>query len=178
MEVTPMQRFSPTRVRSVENGLREVLLIAVVLLLLAPAAKAGVVDSPLSAPFTQHVLTVPGYIDTGFLAAFITCTNLDATPVTVGVEVFGSSGGGAANDPVATSLSVAPGATVTFGSAAAGISINSDLAAGSISKGSARVLATTKKLARTAFIADTGNAPPTSAWQLTIIKGTRQKAAN
>ena len=88
---------------------------------------AGVVDSPLPAPFTQHVFTVPGYVDTGFLAAFVTCTNLDAASVTVGVEVFGSPGGGAANDPVATSLSVAPGGTVTFGSAAAGISIDSDL---------------------------------------------------
>jgi len=29
-----------------------------------------------------------------------------------------------------------------------------------------------------AFVADNGNAPPTSAWQLTIIKKTTQEAAN
>lgn len=145
---------------------------------LATPANAGVVDSPLPAPFTQHIFTVPGYVDMGFLAAFLTCTNLDAVAVTVGVEVFGASGGAAVNNPVATSLSVAPGATVTFGSAAVGISIDSDLAAGFVSKGSARVLATSKKLTCTAFVADTRNAPPTSAWQLTIIAKTKQKAAN
>jgi len=74
---------------------------------------------------------------------------------------------------------VAPGATVMFGTgAAAGVSIDSNLGAPSFSKGSARILATSKKLACTAFVADQGNAPPTSAWQLTIIAKTKQKAAN
>ena len=47
-----------------------------------------------------------------------------------------------------------------------------------MSKGSARILATSKKLACTAFLADDGNAPPTSMAQLTIIAKTKQKAAN
>ena len=82
------------------------------------------------------------------------------------------------SDVAATSLSVAPGATVIFGTgAAAGISISSNLG-GLGSKGSARILATSKKLACTAFVADRGNAPPTSAWQLTIIAKLKQKAAN
>jgi hypothetical protein len=145
----------------------------------ATPALAGVVDSPLPAPFTQHVFTVPGIMAVGFLETYFSCTNLDAVPVTVGVEVFGSAGGGPSNDAAATSLSVAPGATVIFGTlAAAGISVSSVVGGGPASKGSARVLATSKKLACTAFIADTGNAPPTVAWQLTIIKGTKQKAAN
>src|SRR2546425_9927560 len=97
----------------------------------------------------------------------------------VGVEVFPSPGGAPCNDAAATSLSVAPGATVIFGTgAAAGISIDSSVGGCSFSKGSARILATSKKLACTAFLADRGNAPPTSMAQLTIIAKLKQKAAN
>jgi len=46
------------------------------------------------------------------------------------------------------------------------------------SKSSILLTLTARKSACTAFIADVGNAPPTSAWQLTIIKKTTQKAAN
>jgi len=47
-----------------------------------------------------------------------------------------------------------------------------------MAKGSARILATSKELACKAFLADTGNAPPTSMAQLTIIAKLKQKAAN
>jgi len=47
-----------------------------------------------------------------------------------------------------------------------------------MSKGSARILSTSKKLVCTAFVADDGNAPPTSSWELTIIAKTKHKAAN
>ena len=62
-------------------------------------------------------------------------------------------------------------------SAAAGISVSSNLG-GFISKGSARILATSKNLVCTSWVADTGNAPPTSGWQLAIIAKLKQKAAN
>ena len=63
-----------------------------------------------------------------------------------------------------------------FGTGAAvGIFIDSDLGGGSISKGSARILATSKKVACTAFVADFANDPPTSAWQLNILAKTKQK---
>jgi hypothetical protein len=148
-------------------------------LLVFPVGHAGVVDSPLPAPFTEHVFTVPGVIGGAGLATFFSCTNLDAAAVTVGVECFGSPGGAPFNDAAATSLSVNPGGTVMFGtSIAVGLSVNSSLGCGPLGTGSARVLATSKKLACTAFVADNGNAPPTSSWQLTIIKGTKQKAFN
>jgi hypothetical protein len=146
---------------------------------LATPARAGVVDSPLPAPFTQHVFTVPGVVTPGGLDAFFTCTNLDAVNVTIGVEIFGSPGGAAINDAADTSLNVATGATVMFGTGAAvGLVIDSNLGSGNFSKGSARILSTSKKIACTAFVADPSNAPPTSAWQLTIIAKTKQKAAN
>jgi hypothetical protein len=139
-------------------------------------APAGVVDSSLPAPFTQHVFSVPGVIRTGGLATFFCCTNFEAANVTIGVEIFGPAGGAPANDAAATSLSVAPGATVMFGtSAAAGIFIDSNLGSPGLSKGSARVLATSKRLACTAFVADPGNDPPMTAWQLNILARTKQK---
>jgi hypothetical protein len=122
------------------------------------------------------VFSVPGVISSGGVETFFSCTSLDAASVTVGLEVFGSSGGAAITDPVATSLAVAPGATVTFGcGAAAGISINSNLGCGPISKGSARILATSKRLLCTAWVADPANAPPTTSWQLNIVAKTKQK---
>jgi hypothetical protein len=76
---------------------------------------------------------------------------------------------------VATSLSVAPGATVTFGTTSAvGIVINSNLGV-ALSQGSARILATSRKLICTAYLADLGNAPPTSSWHLNVIKKKTQK---
>lgn len=139
---------------------------------------AGVVDSPLPAPFTQHVFTVPGIIDYVSPSSFYACTNLDSASVTIGVELFGSAGGGPINDASATSLNVAVGATVLFGTPAAGLLIDANVGTNGFGKGSARILSTSKKIACTAFVADTTNAPPTSAWQLTIIKKTKQKASN
>lgn len=162
---------------------RQIVILVVLCLSIAPAF-AGIADSPLPVLLvgqkTYHLYSVPGTIPgNGGLGTFFSCTSTDTTTMQVGVELFGPAGGAAVNDPVASSLSVAPGATVMFGTATAvGISISSDLAGGPGSKGSARILATSKKLACTAFIADRLNAPPTSMTYLTIIAKTKQKAAN
>ena len=148
----------------------------------AVPALAGIADSPLPELLpgakTVHLFSVPGIIAGGGLDTFFACTSTDTAAVQVGAELFGAPGGPPYNDAVATSLSVGPGATVISGtSAAVGISINSNLG-GLFSKGSARILATSKNLACTAFIADPGTAPPTSMTYLTIIAKTKQKAAN
>lgn len=152
-------------------------------LIAAAPARAGIADTPLptllSGASTYHLYSVPGIIHSGGIGTFFSCTSTDTNTMQVGVELFSSAGGAAANDAVATSLSVGPGATVMFGtSAAIGIAINSSLGGGPMSKGSARILASSKKLACTVFLADIGNAPPTSMAQLTIIAKTKQKAAN
>ena len=159
--------------------------LLVLILSLAPtAALPGIADSPLpilsGGATTFHLYSVPGVIaGAGGLGTYFSCTSTDTATMQVGVELFFSAGGAPANDAVATSLSVSPGATVMFGtSAAAGLSINSSLGGGFMSKGSGRILATSKKLACTAFLADVGNAPPTSMAQLTIIAKLKQKAAN
>ncbi len=159
-----------------------VLTAACAGLLSASQARAGIADSPLPVLMpgatTFHLYSVPGVIRSSGLSTFFSCTSTDTATMQVGVELFGPPGGAPANDAAATSLSVAPGATVIFGTGgAAGISISSNLG-GSFSKGSARILATSKKLACTAFLADDGNAPPTSMAQLTIIAKLKQKAAN
>jgi len=158
--------------------------IATVMLTLALAhpTAAGVLDSPLpellAGQTTLHVFTVPGIIATGGIGSFFNCTSLDTVTMQVGVELFPAPGGAPINDTVATSLSLAPGATVIFGtSAAVGISISSSLG-GLFSKGSARILSTSKKLGCNAFMADTSNDPPTSMAQLTVITKTKQKAFN
>jgi hypothetical protein len=162
---------------------RTLSALVVALALAAVPAFAGIADSPLpvlsAGATTIHLYSVPGVIRIAGLATFFSCTSTDTATMQVGVEVFGPGGGAPSNDAAATSLSVAPGVTVIFGtSAAAGIFIDSSLGSGSMSKGSARILATSKKLACTAFLADDGNLPPTSMAQLTIIAKTKQKAAN
>jgi hypothetical protein len=100
-------------------------------------------------------------------------------PVTVGVELLGSAGGGAYNDAAATSTSVGIGATVLFAtSPVVNIPGDLDLGGGGMSRGSARILATSKKIACSASGVDPVNVPPASAWELAIITKTKQKAFN
>jgi len=153
-------------------------LAALTLSLAATPCLAGIADSPLPVlevgKTTYHIYSVPGYIRSGGLSSFFSCTSTDTTTMRVGVEVFGSPGGAPFNDAVASSLIVVPGANVIFGtSSAVGIAIDSNV--GGSTRGSARILATSKKLVCTAFVADIGNAPPTTAWQLNIIAKTKQK---
>src|SRR5438093_6719443 len=123
-----------------------VIVLAIVLACVATAVQAQI-DSPPPALQGQpsfHLYSVPGVIRIGGLGTFFACTNTTGAPIRVGIEVFGPAGGAAANDPSATSLNVAAGATVLFGTGAAvGLSVNSSLGGGS-SKGSALVLATAK----------------------------------
>lgn len=172
--------------RPISRGLRgdfmRIRLLMVAVLLGTARAWAGIADSPLpvlsAGETTLHLYSAPGIIAGGGVGTFFACTSTDSTNMQVGVELFGPGGGAPGNDAAATSLTLAPGATVIFGTgSAAGISIDSNLG-GFFSKGLARILATSKKLACNGFIADRGNDPPTSIVYLTIIKGTKQKASN
>jgi hypothetical protein len=126
---------------------------------------------------SSHLYSVPGVISNGALGTFFACTNTTSANIRVGVEIFGFLGGGAANDPSATSLDIAPGGTLLFGTTGAvSLSVHGDLGAGFISNGSARVLATARSgIICSAFLADPGNAPPTTMADLTIVKKTKQK---
>src|SRR5712692_3287226 len=102
--------------------MRAIRLASVLVLttaLAVPPARAGIADSPLpvlsAGATTFHLYSVPGVIRSGSLGTYFSCTSTDTTTMQVGVELFAAPGGAPGNDAVATSLSVAPGATVIFG---------------------------------------------------------------
>src|SRR5438093_10673772 len=115
-----------------------VIVLAIVLACVATAVQAQI-DSPPPALQGQpsfHLYSVPGVIRIGGLGTFFACTNTTDAAIRVGIEVFGPAGGAAANDPSATSLNVAAGATVLFGTGGAvGLSVSGNLGSPSLSQG-------------------------------------------
>jgi hypothetical protein len=120
----------------------------------------------------DHIWTVSGIMQTAAgLQAFIPCTNTGTATATIGVEVYGPSGAFVTDG----SITVAPNSTVIFGTGGAnGISVDVALATGMLTKGSARVMASTTKVVCSAFLADALSAIP-SGMTLTIAKKTKQK---
>ena len=162
--------------------MKKILLAVVGLTPFAAPALAGIADSPLpvlvAGQTTQLLYSVPGVVSNGTLESYFACTSTDTATMTMGIEVFGASGGDPVNDAAATAISVLPGGTVRFGTHLA-ISFTVDRVVHSPGdRASARILSTSKKLECTAFVADPGGAPPGASWQLTIIAKTKQKAAN
>jgi hypothetical protein len=123
-----------------------------------------------------HVFSVPGVVSHNGTSTFFACTNAGAATVQIGVEVFGQDGS-SGNDPSATSLGIGSGGTVLFGTTSAnGINVDSNLGVTALSKGSARILATTARgILCTAFIADIAGTPPTSMTNLSIVKKATQQ---
>src|SRR5262249_4806929 len=122
----------------------------------AAPAQAGIADSPLPVLLPGstmlHVYSVIGVIGAGGgLGTYFSCTSTDTAPIQVGVELFGATGGAPSNNAVTSSLSVAPGATVVFGTVSP-VAFIVDSTLGILGNGSARILSTSKKLACTAFV--------------------------
>jgi hypothetical protein len=154
------------------------VLVAALVFATAPAF-AGIADSPIPAPFTNHIFSVPGVINAGGLSTYFACTSTSTSAIQVGIELFSAAGGAPLNSAAATAVTLSSRATVLIGTnASTGLLVDQNLSAPAITKASARVLATSKSLTCTAFVADNTTAPPLVAWQLTIIAKTKQKAAN
>ena len=119
-------------------------------------------------------------INDGSIGTAFTCTNTLASTVVVGVEIFGP-GGTARNDASATSVAVAPGATVIFVTTTMALfQADSNLAPGPLSKGSARILTTASSKASqqvlcSAILADRLNNPPLAMTSLPIIRKNTQQ---
>src|SRR2546426_3483507 len=104
-------------------------LVALLVVVAAGEASvgAGVQDTPLPTFSDGHAAQlaalVPGAIKDNNVETVVICTNLAAAPLDVGLEVFDETG--AVRNEVATGngaiLSVAPGATVTFGTGAVAV---------------------------------------------------------
>lgn len=162
-----------------------VLLAALVTLLPAAHAVAGIADTPLpvlvAGQTTQFLYSVPGVLDLVSLGTFFVCTSTDTVAQQVGVDVFDDSGA-PCNDAGATSVTVQPGRTVKFGTRypANEIVVPPMTLVGGCGNGAsvARILSTSKKLICTAYVGDLTNSPPATSWQLTIIAKLKQKAAN
>lgn len=141
-------------------------------------AWAGINSSRIPSPFTQHVYSVPGVISNDSFGAYFSCTNSGNQSITVGVEVFGPTGGASINTAADTAIDLAPGASAIFGTSdSQSFIVDSILGTGTVLKGSARILATSKKLICGAFLAGPGSGPSISTLSLAIVlKG--QNASN
>lgn len=126
----------------------------------ATRAVAGIVDTPLPVlqvgATTLHLYSVPGVINDG-LATVFSCTSVDPATITVGVDVFDQDGSLSATG----SATVAPGKSANFGTKGVGsLPALTNLFAGDVRGGSARILATSKKVLCTAFVLATSSDPP------------------
>ncbi len=159
-----------------------VLLAVFATLMPAARAVAGIADSPLpvlvAGQTTLHLYSVPFVQNGGGLGVLFACTSTSSSAQTVGVELFGSSGGAPMNNAATTAVSVPAGGNVTFGTSnMSGFLVDQSLSA-IIFKGSARILSTSKSLVCDVGLVDITSGPPISMKQLTIIAKTKQKAAN
>lgn len=147
------------------SRLSRILLAAVLSsFTLVPQAQAQLVG-------LNHVWTVPGLIETSSLSTVVSCTNSTTGSVTIGVEVYGPTGGYI----VGNSTVAAPSGTVLIATGAApNLALDVDLNAGTVDKGHGRILATTSKgVLCNAFLVDGANGRP--AANLAIVKRTAQK---
>lgn len=124
----------------------------------------------------KHLWTVPGAKHNSVIETFITCTNANSSNETIGVELYDAVGAFVDS----ASLTVAPGATVTFGSGAGSFSFPTDANFNTglaiVIKGHVRVMSSaTKSILCSAYLADTGGPLPTLAVSLTVAKKTKQK---
>lgn len=166
--------------------------ITIVLMALALGSRlggAGIVDTPLPVldPMkpTLHLYSVPGMPIAESPQTYFACTSTDTSPLTIGIEVFNSSGF-LVNDATATAVTLNSGETRVFGldasplwpiGSGADIYPHVDLGVSQSTWGSARILSTSKKVACNAFAAVPEYSPPTMM-HLTIIRKTVQKASN
>jgi hypothetical protein len=121
----------------------------------------------------SHVWSVPGVMSTSSgLGTYIACSNGGALTQAIGVEVYGPAGALVADD----SISVAPNATVLFGTVAAlGLPVDVNLATGTVTKGHARIYGSSRGVLCSAFLADATAAIPASTVNLSVVKKTSQR---
>jgi len=148
----------------------------------AAPALAGIADTPLPKLVldvsTQHLYSVPDVVNTATLGTYFSCTSTSSSSMWVSVELFDGTGT-VANSANLDEFHLGAGASVRFGTGfALGITTGAFLSGSVFSTGSARIVATSKSLICSVFVADRTNNPPAIIYPLTIIAKTKQKAAN
>ncbi len=144
--------------------------------LLVAATLTLAIAGPASAASTLAPLfTVPGVINSGPLGTFFACTNTDVAALTVGVEVV-SQNGTQLVAAASNAVNLSPQSTELFSTTnALGFAVDVNLNPGVVTKGSANIWTTGKKVVCSAFLADDINNPPTSMVTLTIVRKGKQK---
>jgi hypothetical protein len=153
------------------------LLAGLVLAIASPAlVRASILDPapPLKGQKSLRLFTVPGVVTAGGLGTFFSCTNRSSAPAVISVELYVEDGGAACNDASAVAVTAAPGATVQFATQnTADSSFFSSVPLSTppqyLALGSASILATSKSVVCTAFVADVYNSPPLSMATLKTI---------
>ncbi len=147
------------------------LLVAAALTL---AITAPVVPAQAAATLAP-LFTVPGMTNGGTLGTFFACTNTDVVPLNVGIDEFGQNGTQLVT-AASNAVSLSPQSTVLFATTSAlGFAVDVNINPGIVTKGSAVIWTTGKKVACSAFLADNGNNPPISMTTLTIVAKGKQK---
>ncbi len=144
--------------------------------LLVAAALALAVATPASAAgVLAPLFTVPGVINSLSLGTFFACTNTDVVPLSVGIEVFGQNGTQLVT-AASNAVNLSPQSTELFSTTnALGFAVDVNLNPGVVTKGSANVWTTGKRVVCSAFVSDNNNNPPTSMVTLTIVRKGKQK---
>lgn len=164
------------------RSLARVLIGVVAAGVVASSAWAGVMDDvPLinGTDKAKTIFLIPGVIvDQGDTGTSILCTSLEKTKDTlVAVEIFNENGGDALNDITAADgvLTLVPGATKTFeivftGDNVPGTAFDELIELDvNVFTGSARVVATGKRIMCTAAVFDVTDNPPISVRQLNVV---------
>ncbi len=145
------------------------LLIAASLMLITMCSTVNAQPTPR--------LTVPGVMNTGTLGTFFFCTNPSEAPVAIAVQVLALDG-----TPINvwsdTSALLGPHTTEVWATDVAdGLSVDQfqNMGIGMLNYGSAQILATSARIACSAFIADRYSNPPASMTTLSMVKGKQQK---
>ena len=142
------------------------------LTLAAPAAQAQITSPPPAG--TTHLYTVPGVVNAGNLATYLTCTSVSTASQTITVDVFSQTGASAGS---ATSV-LGAGKSMRFGTQASpALLVDTLITTTPVASGVARIVSTDKKLLCTAAVADATSGSPVMA-ELTIVAKLKQKAAN
>ncbi len=159
------------------------LLAGLALALSYPAlARADIFDSPplLQGQKSSRIFAVSGVMTARGLGTFFSCTNLSQSPAAISVELYVADGLDACNDANAVSVTAAPGATVLFATqntpdSSFPSSVPLSTPPQFLASGSASIIATSKSVVCSAFVADVYNSPPLSTMRLEVFAKGKQK---
>jgi len=137
-------------------------------ILSAGPAAATIATTPLpqfsDGKQSVEIAVIPGVVKRDRMETDFLCTSLAATPVDIGVQVFGSTGN-LLNDVSAGEgvvLSVAPGGTATIGTSGTAAFLETTTLALSNFQGAARIVASSSEVRCNAVILDDAVSPPVS----------------